>query len=33
MQPTYRDNAENCEELAEGASGPNRNRLHRLAKG
>jgi hypothetical protein len=33
MQPTYRDNAENCEELAQGASGPNRNRLHRLAKG
>jgi hypothetical protein len=33
MQPTYRDNAENCEELAREANGPNRNRLQRLAKG
>jgi hypothetical protein len=33
MRPTYRDNAENCEELALEADGPDRNRLQRLAKG
>jgi hypothetical protein len=33
MPANYRDNAENCDELARGADGPNRKRLQRLARG
>jgi hypothetical protein len=33
MPPSYRKNAENCDELAQEAKGPNRKRLERLAEG
>jgi hypothetical protein len=33
MQPSFLENAENCDELASQAHGPKRTRLERLAKG